>query len=122
MMEANGDRVSALIFFLAGLYQLTPWKRTCLNTCRSPVEFLSRHWKAGPAGGFYLGVVNGLFCLGCCWAIMLLLFAGGVMNLWWIFGITIFVLLEKIAPLGRLAALLSGALLLTAAVWFFLRS
>lgn len=121
MMEASGDRVTAIIFLLAGLYQLTPWKRTCLNACRSPVEFLSRHWKTGPAGGFYLGLANGLFCLGCCWALMLLLFAGGVMNLWWIFGITLFVLLEKIAPFGRQTTWVSGIFLLGLGVWFLLR-
>jgi predicted metal-binding membrane protein len=121
MMESSGDRVTAVIFVLAGIYQLTPWKRTCLNACRSPVEFLSRHWKAGPAGGFTLGVVNGMYCLGCCWAIMLLLFAGGVMNLWWIFGITIFVLLEKVVPHGRLFSRATGGLLMFAGLWLIVQ-
>lgn len=72
-------------------------------------------------GGFTLGLANGLFCLGCCWALMLLLFAGGIMNLWWIFGITIFVLLEKIAPLGRQSAWGSGIILLGLGAWLLLR-
>ena len=63
------------------LYQLTPLKRACLSACQSPAAFLVKHWRAGRAGAFRLGLVHGLYCLGCCWALMLLLFAGGVMNL-----------------------------------------
>jgi len=75
----------------AGVYQFTPFKRACLNACRSPAEFLTRHWKNGVAGGFYLGMASGLYCLGCCWALMLLLFVGGVMNTMWHAPLTIFV-------------------------------
>lgn len=82
----------------AGAWQLTPLKQGCLVRCRSPVEFLTRHRRSGPFG---LGLRHGLFCLGCCWALMLLLFVGGVMNLAWIGVITLFVLVEKTIPHGR---------------------
>jgi predicted metal-binding membrane protein len=117
MMEVQERTFGAILVILAGLYQLTPYKRTCLDACRSPADFLSRHWKPGVGGGFFLGLANGLYCLGCCWAIMMLLFVGGVMNLWWIAGITIFVLLEKIAPLGAQGGRLSGALVTLFGIW-----
>jgi len=117
MMESGNRAFSVVLLLAAGLFQLTPWKRTCLDACRSPVEFLTRHWRNGVAGGFYLGTLNGLYCLGCCWALMLLLFVGGVMNLWCIAALTIFVLLEKLAPLGAQGGRLSGVLLAFAALW-----
>ena len=117
MMEVSEKTFGAILVIVAGLYQLTPYKRTCLDACRSPAEFLSRHWRPGPGGGFHLGVANGLYCLGCCWAIMLLLFVGGVMNLWWITGLTIFVLLEKVAPLGMQGGRLTGVLVTAFGGW-----
>jgi predicted metal-binding membrane protein len=111
MMEARNHRVGGALLILAGLYQLTPFKRTCLESCRSPAAFIARHWKRGVAGGFRLGVAHGNYCLGCCWALMLLLFVGGVMNLWWIGALTVFVLLEKLAPLGAQGGRLSGVLI-----------
>ena len=117
MMEPRSPIFGGTLLIVAGIFQLTPWKRTCLNACRSPVEFLVRHWRPGVAGGFYLGVANGLYCLGCCWALMLLLFAGGVMNLWYIAALTIFVLVEKLAPLGVQGGRLSGALLSALGLW-----
>ena len=117
MMESSNPWFGGGLLIVAGIFQFTPWKRTCLNACRSPAEFLVRHWRPGVAGGFYLGVANGLFCLGCCWALMLLLFVGGVMNLWWIAALTIFVLLEKLAPLGAQGGRLSGGLIFALGVW-----
>lgn len=111
MMESRDPIFGGALLIAAGIYQFTPYKRSCLNVCRSPAEFLTRHWRAGVSGGFYLGVANGLFCLGCCWALMLLLFVGGVMNLWWIAALTVFVLLEKVARPGAQGGRLSGALL-----------
>ena len=99
MMEARERTFRGVLLLLAGLYQFTPFKRTCLEFCRSPATFIVQHWQRGVSGGFYLGAAHGLYCLGCCWALMLLLFVGGVMNLWWIGALTIFVLLEKLAPL-----------------------
>ena len=117
MMEARGRWFGGAVLIVAGLYQLTPYKRTCLESCRSPAAFIAQHWKRGIGGGFRLGVAHGLNCLGCCWALMLLLFVGGVMNLLWIAALTIFVLLEKIAPYGVQGGRLSGVLIVMMGLW-----
>lgn len=117
MMETGNPWFSGTLLIVAGLFQLTPWKRTCLNACRSPAEFLVQHWRPGVKGGYRLGLASGLYCLGCCWALMLLLFVGGVMNLWCIAALTIFVLLEKLAPLGGQGGRWSGGLILAFGVW-----
>jgi predicted metal-binding membrane protein len=121
MMDARGPFLGGTLLLAAGIYQFTPYKRSCLNVCRSPVEFIVRHWRPGVSGGFRLGVANGLFCLGCCWALMLLLFVGGVMNLWWIGALTVFVLLEKVAPRGAQGGRLSGVVLAGMGLWFLFR-
>jgi len=101
MMMWSTDRwLTAGLLVAAGLYQLSPFKAACLAQCRSPVEFLARHWRPGRRGAFRLGIVHGAYCLGCCWALMLLLFAAGIMNLVWIAGLSILVLIEKLAPFG----------------------
>ncbi|SDF42582.1 DUF2182 domain-containing protein [Limimaricola pyoseonensis] len=84
----------------AGLWQFTPAKRACLRHCRSPVDWLLRHRARGVRGALLTGLGHGGYCLGCCWALMVLLFAGGVMNLWWIAGLALVVLAEKLAPRG----------------------
>ncbi len=122
MMEARSRAAGGALLMLAGLYQLTPFKRTCLESCRSPAAFIARHWKRGVAGGFRLGLVHGINCLGCCWALMLLLFVGGVMNLWWIGALTVFVLLEKVAPLGAQGGRLSGWLIMALGLWNLVQS
>lgn len=122
MMEAWNPRFGAGLVIAAGIYQLTPFKRACLKACRSPADFITRHWRKGTTGGLYLGAANGLYCLGCCWALMLLLFVGGVMNLWWITGLTLFVLLEKIAPFGEQGGRISGALLCALGAWMMVRA
>jgi predicted metal-binding membrane protein len=121
MMESSSPLFAGILLVAAGAFQFTPYKRTCLNTCRNPAEFLTRHWKPGVAGGFYLGTVNGLYCLGCCWALMLLLFVGGVMNLWCIAALTVLVLIEKVAPQGAQGGRLSGVLLAGLGLWSLLR-
>jgi predicted metal-binding membrane protein len=118
MMEAKGRLFSGILLLVAGVYQFTPFKRSCLESCRSPAAFIAQHWQRGVTGGLRLGVVHGLDCLGCCWAFMLLLFVGGVMNLWCIGALTIFVLLEKLAPLGVQGGRLSGLLLLALGLWY----
>lgn len=122
MMEARGHVFGGILLMVAGVYQFTPFKRTCLESCRSPAAFIAQHWKRGVAGGFRLGAAHGLFCLGCCWTLMLLLFVGGVMNLWWIGALTIFVLLEKLAPLGAQGGRLSGLLIIAMGLWNLVRS
>ena len=117
MMEAASARVSAGILAIAGLYQLTPWKNACLRSCRSPLGFMVQRSYPGASGAFRLGVQHGGYCLGCCWALMLILFAGGVMNLWVIAALTLWVLVEKIAPFGERTPTVSGIVLLIAAAW-----
>jgi predicted metal-binding membrane protein len=108
MMELRSRWFGGGIVLIAGIYQFTPWKRKCLECCRSLVDH---------TGGFRAGMRNGLSCLGCCWALMLLLFVGGVMNLWWISALTIYVVLEKVTSRCCRGTGLSGALLLAAGVW-----
>lgn len=120
MMESAQGWVSGSLLIAAALYQLTPLKQTCLDSCRSPVEFLTRNWRPGLDGALRLGLHHGLYCVGCCWALMLLLFAGGVMSLLWIGAITIYVLAEKLVPLGVWSSRASGAVLLMAGGWVLL--
>jgi predicted metal-binding membrane protein len=117
MMELQSPLIGGALLVVAGIYQLTPLKQSCLDSCRSPAAFIAQHWRSGRAGAWRMGLAHGLFCLGCCWALMLLLFVGGVMNLLWIAAITVFVLLEKLAPAGVQGGRLSGALLIAAGVW-----
>ena len=117
MMEVRSHVFAGGLLVLAGLYQLTPYKRACLKSCRAPVEFIVHHWKPGLTGAFRLGLDHGLYCLGCCWALMLLLFVGGVMNLWWIGLLTVLVLAEKLAPLGVQGGRISGLLLIGLGIW-----
>jgi predicted metal-binding membrane protein len=117
MMEAASARAGAGILAVAGLYQLTPWKNACLQTCRTPLGFMVQRWYRGAWGAFRLGIEHGGYCLGCCWALMLILFAGGVMNLLVIVALTLWVMVEKIAPFGERTPIVSGIVLLVAAAW-----
>ncbi len=112
MMELRSRAVGGALLLAAGVYQITPAKRACLASCRAPAEFIARHWRQGNSGALRMGVIHGIYCLGCCWALMLLLFAGGVMNIYLIAAMTIFILVERIAPLAWQAGRLSGALLM----------
>jgi predicted metal-binding membrane protein len=114
MMEARSLALGGALLLLAGAYQFTPLKRSCLDSCRNPAVYLSQGWRRGAGGALRMGLGHGLYCLGCCWALMLLLFVGGVMNLLWIAAISVFVLLEKLAPRGVQGGRLSGALLAAA--------
>ncbi|MBC7987076.1 MAG: DUF2182 domain-containing protein, partial [Sphingomonadaceae bacterium] len=96
---AVGDaRIAAALLILAAAWQLSPLKQACLGRCRSPARFLSEHWRPGAAGALRLGAWHGFYCIGCCWALMLLLFVGGVMSIAWIGGLALLVLVEKLAP------------------------
>ena len=119
MMEPATRAAAAVLLLIAGLYQWTPLKRACLATCQSPLAFLMRGWRSGTWGAFRLGAEHGLYCVGCCWALMLLLFAGGVMNLTVIVALTALVAFEKLAPFGAWSAGISGALLVAGAAWLF---
>jgi predicted metal-binding membrane protein len=113
-------RVGALLVALAGIYQLTPLKNVCLRHCRSPAEFISSHWRPRTPGALLMGLDHGLFCVGCCWVLMGLLFVVGVMNLFWVAAIAAFVLIEKIVPRGETVARASGVALLALAAYLAL--
>jgi predicted metal-binding membrane protein len=124
MMASGNVAFGGALLVLAGAYQLSPLKHACLRQCRGPIDFISRHWRAGRQGAFRMGVHHGLYCLGCCWALMVLLFFGGAMNLYWIVGLALLVLLEKTIPPGYRLATLSGlglvawgVVLLAAVAW-----
>jgi predicted metal-binding membrane protein len=121
MMEITNPAAGATLLLIAGVYQLTPIKHACLRTCQSPLGFLMSRWRAGLSGAFVMGLEHGAYCVGCCWALMLLLFAGGVMNLAVIAALTAFVAFEKLAPLGMHGARISGVLLIAAGFWMLLR-
>ena len=117
MMEVSSRRAGAVFLVVAGVYQWTSWKQACLTSCQSPLAFLMRRWRSGAWGAFRTGVEHGAYCVGCCWALMLLLFAGGVMNLTVIAALTAFVAFEKLAPAGVQSRRVSGALLIGVAAW-----
>jgi predicted metal-binding membrane protein len=112
LLGSTSRWLSAGVLAAAGLYQLSPLKTLCLAQCRSPAAFLSRHWRAGAGGALRLGVLHGAYCVGCCWALMALLFVVGVMNLVWIALLAAVVMAEKLLPGGRWVARCGGALLL----------
>ena len=97
-LSLGSRTLAAVLLAAAAAYELTVAKRLCLDKCHSPLLFVLKHFRSGAAGAFRLGLIHGLFCLGCCWALMLLLFAGGVMNLAWIAVLAIIVFGEKFAP------------------------
>jgi predicted metal-binding membrane protein len=104
--------LGAAIIVGAGIFQLTPLKSVCLTHCRSPFDFVLNHWREGMAGALRMGLEHGLFCLGCCWALMALLFAAGTMSLLWMAAISVLVFAEKLFPAGRWIARISGVLML----------
>jgi predicted metal-binding membrane protein len=113
-MALANSILASTVLIAAGAYQWTPLKDACLRHCRSPTEFLSRHLRPGLLGAVVTGVRHGLFCLGCCWILMALLFVGGLMSLTWVGAIALFVLVEKTMPWGDWISRFSGVLLI---VW-----
>lgn len=116
-MTVLSPRLAGAILIAAGLYQLTPLKRACLAHCQSPLGFLMSHWRGGKIGAFQMGLRHGAYCLGCCWALMGVLFAVGVMNLVWVAVLAAFVLLEKIGPSGAFLSRVGGLLMIAAGIW-----
>lgn len=112
MMSLRATVLAGGVLIAAGLYQLTPLKTACLRHCRGPAQFIAAHWRPGVAGAWRMGFTHGAYCLGCCAALMALLFVGGVMNLVWIAGLTLLVAIEKLAPWGAAAAKASAVLLI----------
>ncbi len=111
MMESASGAFGGFVLIAAGLYQWSPLKDTCLKQCQTPLGFLVRRggFRSEPLGALRLGAEHGLYCVGCCWVLMALLFIGGVMNALWIAGLAILVLVEKVVPTGRLIPRLAGA-------------
>jgi predicted metal-binding membrane protein len=111
-MRVTSPAAGGALFIAAGLYQLTPLKRRCLSHCRSPFGFVLNRWRSGLAGALGMGLEHGLYCLGCCWILMALLFAVGAMNLLWVAGLAAVVLVEKLFPSGVWIAGIGGLLLI----------
>jgi predicted metal-binding membrane protein len=107
------------VLVAAGLYQWTPLKEACLSQCRSPLMFIQRHggFRGTASGALGLGLRHGAYCVGCCWALMTLLFVGGVMNVLWIAAIAALVLLEKVVPTGRVIPRVAGTGFVVAGIW-----
>jgi predicted metal-binding membrane protein len=115
-MSTSSQRVGGAILIAAGLYQLTPFKGACLTRCRSPLGFLITNWRDGNLGAFGMGLRHGAYCLGCCWALMCVLFVVGVMNLIWVAALSVLVLAEKMGPGAAIVARVAGAVMIVAGV------
>ena len=116
-MRSSSQWLAAALLIGAGIYQWLPVKQACLRRCGMPLRFILKHWQAGPAGSWRMGLAHGLFCLGCCWALMGLLFVGGVMNLTWVALLGLYVLLEKLLPQQRWLSRFGGLLLVLWGLW-----
>jgi predicted metal-binding membrane protein len=122
MLWSRSGLLSAVVLAAAGVYQWSAAKRVCLSRCRSPFELLTRYWRPGAVGSFAMGARHGVWCVGCCWTLMALLFVGGVMNVVWIALLALLVLVERTAPFGLAASKFAGGLLIvwsiaTLALW-----
>tara|TARA_B100000686_G_C16540559_1_gene837226 strand:- start:341 stop:892 length:552 start_codon:yes stop_codon:yes gene_type:complete len=115
-MVSSSVLLSGILLITVGVLQFSPLKSTCLKHCRSPIGFLMTDWRKGIKGAWIMGFRHGWYCLGCCYALMLLLFVGGVMNLAWVAALTIAVAIEKMLPLGERIAQILGAGLILAGV------
>jgi predicted metal-binding membrane protein len=107
----NGGRVAGALLVLAGIYQLTPLKRTCLANCRSPLAFIMSSWRDGYGGAVRMGLKHGLFCLGCCWLLFVILFPLGMMNIAVLALVALLIFGEKALPHGDRIAWLGAAVL-----------
>ena len=116
-MTVTSAVAGGAVFILAGLYEFSPLKNRCLSHCRSPLEWIAHHQRPGSLGALRMGMSHGLFCVGCCWMLMLLLFVGGVMNLLWVAAIAGVVLVEKLLPGGPIAARIAGGALVVFGVY-----
>ena len=111
IIRTSNFSAARVISLAAGVFQWTPLKRACLSGCRSPLTFLMSEWSDGRLGAFVMGLRHGSYCLGCCWILMALLFVTGVMNLFWVVVIALFVMAEKILAKGQLFSRVTGVVL-----------
>ena len=124
MMAGTSQVFGGIVLITAGVYQWSPLKDTCLAQCQSPLLFIHRQggFHRDPSAALALGLRHGAHCVGCCWALMALLFVGGVMNVLWIATISAFVLIEKIVPVGRLISRIAGLGFVAAGAWIVVGS
>jgi predicted metal-binding membrane protein len=124
IMQSASGTFGGFVLIAAGLYQWSPVKDICIRQCQSPLGFLMSRggFRPEPLGALWLGAEHGLYCVGCCWMLMALLFVGGVMNVLWIAGLAVLVLLEKVVPTGRLVPRLAGAALVSAGLLLLIRA
>lgn len=121
-MVSRSAWLGGLLLLAAGVFQFTPLKHACLSQCRAPFEFIMTRWREGAGGAFRMGVEHGLFCAGCCWALMGLLFVAGVMNILWIAALSLVVGLEKLLPRGFWLSSATGAALTLWGAWLIASS
>jgi len=123
MMESASGIFGGMVLIAAGLYQWSPLKDTCLRQCQTPLGFLMSRggFRSDPFAALRLGAEHGAYCVGCCWVLMTLLFVGGIMNVLWIAGLTILILLEKVVPMGRLIPRVAGAVIATGGLFLLFR-
>ena len=118
MMDSRSYLLSGTMLTIAGIYQWTPWKDVCLRYCRTPMNFLLGSWREGTYGAFIMGIHYGVYCVLCCWALMLIMFAVGVMNMLWMVVIAIFILVEKTVFPPRIGSAIIGTGLLVWGGWW----
>lgn len=118
-MTSASNKFGSVVLIAAGVYQWTPLKDICLSQCQAPLFFITRHggFRRDHFGSLLLGARHGLYCIGCCWTLMLLLFVSGIMNLLWIAAIAIFILLEKVVPSGRILSRIGGLAFVVGGIW-----
>jgi len=111
-LMGNAARLGGMVLVLAGLYQLSPLKDVCLSKCRTPLQFILSSWHDGYGGAFRMGLEHGLFCLGCCWLLFVILFPLGIMNIAVMALVTALIFAEKVLPFGRKVSVVAGVVLI----------
>ena len=122
MMVSSNPLLGGMLLIGAGVFQFTSLKHACLTHCRSPIGFFMTEWREGNRGAFFMGVRHGIYCVGCCWLLMALLFVAGVMNLLWVATIAAYVLIEKIVPAGHWVSRAIGLSIIVAGLWVVTRA
>jgi predicted metal-binding membrane protein len=122
MMAVTSAVTGGGLLVAAGLYQMSPLKFTCQRKCQAPLMFFARNWQKGYVGALRMGLSHGLYCLGCCWVLLGLLFYGGVMELRWIVGLALYVAAEKLIPAGNRLSRFTGILLIGSGSWTVYRA
>jgi predicted metal-binding membrane protein len=115
--DRAGPYVAGGAVIAAGVYQLTPLKALCLRHCRGPLHFILGGWRPGPAGALQMGAEHGLYCVGCCWGLMIVLFAVGVMSLFWMAVVAAVIFAEKLLPFGTRLASIFAVVLIGLGIW-----